>query len=103
MRSRIAATIIRPGDQQEGHCIGVGYDHVAAGNIHLTAFVHGAQDRAEFHARRFELVLLRLEASRDLSRGEIQKLVCAIASPCKITRSGAATVVWLSCERVNVA
>ena len=33
----------------------------------------------------------------------IQKLVWAIASPSRITRSGAATVVWLSCERVNVA
>ena len=35
--------------------------------------------------------------------GVIQKLVWAIASPCKMTRSGAATVVWLSCERVRVA
>ena len=58
---RIASAIVGRGDHDQSNRVGVGDGEIAAGDVHLSAFVDSAQDRTEFHAGRFELVGLGLQ------------------------------------------
>lgn len=68
--SRIVAPVICPRDQQESRCIGVGNNQVVAGYIHLAAFVHCAQDRAELYAGRLQAGFFGFKLLSRQSRGD---------------------------------
>ena len=100
--SRIATAIIRRGDQQKSRCIGVGNNQIAAGDLHLAAFVHGAQDCAELHAGRLQVGFFGFEFFSRQSRVDPETGVrYGFAVENHTVRR--AVVVWLSCERVSVA